>query len=123
MNLACRLDQLIEKKGVTHYEVSKATGVSQATLGRVRCNKTKKLNINTIKKLANYFHIQEAWLRTGKGEKKVLPLELQADDRVLKYEEMISKLILQNGKLVAVIEKQSATIEKNMETINALQKK
>lgn len=123
MDLACRLDQLIEKKGVTHYQVSKATGVSQATLGRVRCNKTKKLNTKNIEILAKYFDVRETWLRTGKGESEVILLELQEEDKVLKYQEMISKLIIQNDKMVALIEKQAVTIEKNIEIINALHKR
>ncbi|MFH1118216.1 MAG: helix-turn-helix transcriptional regulator [Bacteroidota bacterium] len=121
MELACRLDQLIEIKGVTLYQVSKATGISQATLGRVMCNKTKKLNTKNFEILAKYFDVRETWLRTGKGESEIIHPELQEEQKVLKFQETISKLILQNEKLVSVIEKQSATIKKSIETINALQ--
>jgi transcriptional regulator with XRE-family HTH domain len=121
MDLASRLDHLIELKGVTHYEVSKATGVSQATLGRVRCSKTKKLNTKNIEILAKFFEVRETWLRTGKGESEVKPMKLDAEEKILSLQEIVSKILQQNEKLVSIIEKQSATIEKNTEIIHALQ--
>lgn len=68
--MASRLRELIEEKGVTPYEVSKMTGISQATLSRILNNNTTKLNIQNITILSEYFAVSYDWLSTGKGEKK-----------------------------------------------------
>lgn len=66
-NIGDRVRKLIDSKGVSAYEVSMDTGISQATLSRI-------LNKNAIpirgnrKKLADYFHVTESFLITGKDE-------------------------------------------------------
>lgn len=62
-----RLQQLFDNKGVTPYYLSRATGVSQATISRLKGDKTAKPNIETNKKFANYFNVSAEWLLTGEG--------------------------------------------------------
>lgn len=59
---------LIDNKRVTPYYLSKATGVSQATISRLKSDVTTKPNISTNKKIADYFNVNEEWLLTGEGE-------------------------------------------------------
>lgn len=59
---------LIDNKRVTPYYLSKATGVSQATISRLKSDVTAKPNISTNKKIADYFNVNEEWLLTGEGE-------------------------------------------------------
>ena len=63
-----RLQMLIDNKRVTPYYLSKATGVSQATISRLKSDVTAKPNISTNKKIADYFNVNEEWLLTGEGE-------------------------------------------------------
>lgn len=71
MEILERILELIESKGVTPYEISAKTGISEAVLSRLLNGKTKKPNQNNIKILAKYFNISEDWLRTGVGIKGV----------------------------------------------------
>jgi transcriptional regulator with XRE-family HTH domain len=68
--ISTRLKELIGDKGVTPYEISKMTGISQATLSRILNNNTTKLNIQNVTLLSEYFNVSYDWLSTGKGEKK-----------------------------------------------------
>lgn len=63
-----RLKKLIDNKGVTPYYLSQATGVSQATISRLRSDATAKPSISTNKKIADYFNVDTDWLLTGKGD-------------------------------------------------------
>ena len=62
-----RLENLINKTGITPYYLSQATGVSQATISRLRSDETVKPSISTNKKIANYFKVNTDWLLYGKG--------------------------------------------------------
>lgn len=66
MNIGNRIIKLSEKLGVTPYEISKKTGISQATLSRLINNETTKPNIKNAEILANYFNVSKEWLLTGK---------------------------------------------------------
>lgn len=63
-----RLEKLIGNKGVTPYYLSQETGVSQATISRLRSDETAKPSIATNKKIANYFNVSADWLLTGNSE-------------------------------------------------------
>ena len=63
-----RLRHLIDKAGITPYEVSMKTGISQSTLSRLLNKATSKPNIKNVEILANYFCVNKVWLLTGEGE-------------------------------------------------------
>jgi len=60
-----RFTYLAEKKNVTNYEISKTTGISDASLSRIKNGKTSKLNTETAEILANYFQVEKDWLNNG----------------------------------------------------------
>ena len=62
MDITTALRQLIESKGITPYEISIKTGVSQATLSRILSGKSSKLNIRNTELLAKYLNISSDWL-------------------------------------------------------------
>lgn len=64
-----RLEYLIEKKGITAYELSSSTGISQSTLSRI-INKGSKPNLKNSEALAKYFQITKDWLINGSIEKE-----------------------------------------------------
>jgi transcriptional regulator with XRE-family HTH domain len=67
MDLKDRIKILLESKRVTPYEVSRETGISQATLSRLINGQTAKLSIKNKAVLANYFHVEPEELITGSG--------------------------------------------------------
>lgn len=66
-----RLEYLIEKKGITAYELSSSTGISQSTLSRI-IHKGSKPNLKNSEVLAKYFQITKDWLINGSIEKEDL---------------------------------------------------
>lgn len=68
MDLSERILYLIDKKGVTVYEISLSTGISQSVISRITNKETNKLQFKNLKLLANYFNVSPDWLRTGEGE-------------------------------------------------------
>ena len=64
---ADRLNELIEKKGVSRYQVAKATGVTEATLSNYTKGKGNP-NTSIVKQLADYFEVSFEWLMYGDGE-------------------------------------------------------
>ena len=65
-----RLTQLIDKKGISAYYLSKATGVSQATISRLKSDATARASISTNERIARYFKVSAEWLLTGEGDKR-----------------------------------------------------
>ena len=68
MSFGERLRQVIEEKGITPYELSAKTNVSQATLSRIFANSTTKPSIKTVEVIADYLQISRDWLLTGNGD-------------------------------------------------------
>lgn len=66
-----RLEYLIEKKGITAYELSSSTGISQSTLSRI-IHKGSKPNLKNSEVLAKYFQITKDWLINGSIENEDL---------------------------------------------------
>jgi transcriptional regulator with XRE-family HTH domain len=75
MGIGFRIKKMIEDKGVTPYNVSIKTGISQSTLSRILNDNSKKPNIENTKILAKYFNVSEDWLLTG--EEKSIDTEPQ----------------------------------------------
>ena len=76
-----RIKKLIESSGVTPYEISKKTGISQSTLSRILNNSTSKLSIKSIELLANYFNVSERWLSTGEKDESNKPFVSEVTSR------------------------------------------
>lgn len=69
MELKERFSKLLKDNGVTSYEVSQRTGVSQSTLSRILNGGTLKLSMKNADILAKYFHVNDEWLLSGQGER------------------------------------------------------
>lgn len=67
--IGSRVKYLIENKGITAYEVSHATGISESTISRIT-HKSSKPNIKNCKLLADYFGVSKEWILVG-GEDKL----------------------------------------------------
>jgi transcriptional regulator with XRE-family HTH domain len=68
MNIFDRIKQLAETRGVSMYAVSRDTGISQATLSRLKNQKTLNISPSSLEMLANYFSVNREWLLTGEGD-------------------------------------------------------
>lgn len=65
-----RFQFLLDSKGLTSYQLSKKTGVSNATLSRI-ANKGTKPNSKTLETLCKYFNISEDWFVYFRYNKKL----------------------------------------------------
>ena len=60
-------EQLLQKYGVTSYQVSKATGISQSTISNWKARRNL-LSPDKAKLIADYFGVSLDYLMTGKEE-------------------------------------------------------
>lgn len=58
-------EKLLEKQGITSYQVSKETGIAQSTLSDWKNGKSN-LKADKLLKLAEYFQVTIDYLVTGK---------------------------------------------------------
>lgn len=72
-------EQLLQKYGVTTYQVSKATGISQSTFSNWK-SRRNLLSADKATLIANYFGVSLDYLMTGKEESKEKASELTARD-------------------------------------------
>lgn len=72
-------EQLLQKYGVTTYQVSKATGISQSTFSNWK-SRRNLLSADKATLIANYFGVSLDYLMTGKEEQKEKAVELTARD-------------------------------------------
>ena len=106
MSFGERLRQVIEEKGITPYELSAKTHVSQATLSRIFANSTTKPSIKTVEVIADYLQISHDWLLTGNGDMRAK-----------------SKSDASLSNLLELISSQQETIRLQAETIKNLTSK
>lgn len=59
MDLKEKIQYLIDNKGVSPYQMSIDSNISQSTISRILSGETKKLNLKNKKLIANYFSINE----------------------------------------------------------------
>ncbi len=69
-NIGDRLKSLLEENGISSYQFSKRTGISQSILSRT-INKNSKPNDDNTQAICNYFEVNEQWFLTGLGQKNV----------------------------------------------------
>lgn len=63
-------ERLMNEAGETHYQVAKATGVSQSTLSDWKLGKTTPRN-PTLKKLADHYGVSVSYLKGETAERTV----------------------------------------------------
>ena len=73
-------EQLLQKYGVTTYQVSKATGISQSTFSNWK-SRRNLLSADKATLIANYFGVSLDYIMTGKAETKENAPELTARDK------------------------------------------
>lgn len=98
-----RLVYLLKNKGITSYQLSADTGVSEGTLSRIFCGKTQKLRESTLKKLAEYFEINADWLRNGSGDIAVKAKQKAREEEFKELKELIAanKTLADANKILA----------------------
>lgn len=72
-------EQLLQKHGVSTYQVSKATGISQSTFSNWK-SRRNLLSADKATLIANYFGVSLDYLMTGKEEPKEKAPELTTRD-------------------------------------------
>lgn len=55
--IKCKLNELIEQRGVTQTEIANATGITRPTLLSLIRNDAQGIKFNTLEKLCEYFNV------------------------------------------------------------------
>lgn len=76
-------EQLLQSFGVTAYQVSKATGISQTTLSNWK-QRRNILSPKFLQKIADYFGVSVDYLMTGKEEALKEPQLKPKDEKDIK---------------------------------------
>lgn len=109
-----RIDSLMEEYGVSNYVLAKESKITSASISRIRQGK-QKAGAKSIRAIANYFKVNELWLKTGKGE-KYLPKEEAEEEKGV--EDILAQKVY--DKLVPVTEGYQANqkiLKENQEEI------
>lgn len=72
-------ERLLQEHGVTTYQVSKATGISQSTFSNWK-SRRNLLSPDKAKLIANYFGVSLDYLMTGKEEAEKKEIKLAPKD-------------------------------------------
>lgn len=83
-----RLQSALKENNETAYSLSKKTGVSEATIGRLLKGANRPAE-TTIRILADGLGITYDWLATGEGDKKLYEISNTTDTNILKDESTI----------------------------------
>jgi transcriptional regulator with XRE-family HTH domain len=83
-------EQLLQKRGMSSYEVSKLSGVSQATLSDWKNGKSTPRN-KTLKKIADILGVSVAYL-LGEEKEKTPDTEASRDIENAKFNELLATL-------------------------------
>lgn len=67
------IDKLLEERNITGTKLCTDLGMSRSFLTELRKGRTKGLNAETAKKIANYFGVSMEYLLTGVEEKAPAP--------------------------------------------------
>ena len=81
-------EQLLQKFGVTAYQVSKATGISQSTLSSQKTRRNL-LSGEKAKKIADYFGVTVDYLMTGKKEEPNIKVYDEHDNVIVLDDETL----------------------------------
>lgn len=118
MNIAERVKQLAEKKGITMYILSSETGISQSTLSRFITGKGE-ISRKNLKKISEYFNVNLDWLVTGEGEPKASIIQHnQSGDNINGHSVTVNQS--ETEKLLEVINSCHEIIRKKDEQIDKL---
>lgn len=97
-----RLIHLLDKKGITIYNLSERTGIAQSTLGRIK-NKNAKPNKENRKTIADFFGVTVEWLIYGEEKNDVAANNLIGDDFRTIEHNGVKYIELPEGKKVAML--------------------
>lgn len=118
MNIAERVKQLAENKGITMYILSLETGISQSSLSRFITGKGE-ISRKNLKKLSEYFHVDLDWLVTGEGEQTPSIIQQNhSGDNINGQSVTVNKS--ETEKLLEVIDKCHDLLREKDEQINRL---
>lgn len=103
--LSERLSFILERRGVTRYELANEAGVCESTLCRIMNGEQEKIHKKTAVNIANYLRISEKWLRLGVGafDDSAAAVEQTENNLLIPVEELWSAYQKKEKQLESVI--------------------
>jgi len=118
-----RIDKLLDSTGLTPYQLSKKTSISQSTISRI-LKKDSKPNASNLKVLSVFFSVTEEWILTGEGEKEIKSNSdfiLTKDNQELEIDKIVDIIFLHKEKFEANEKFKTYLSEKINKGINEFQ--
>lgn len=56
--MVLKLKDIMDKKGITMYKMSKDTGIAQSTLSKIYNQKTTRIDFDTLDKICEYLNCE-----------------------------------------------------------------
>lgn len=73
-----RFNTLLRDRGISIYDLCKATGLNNSAVGRLSKGQVLKPNTKTVNTISKYFNVNPVWFRSGHGQKEILKRDTAA---------------------------------------------
>ncbi len=95
--------QLLQKYGVSSYEVAKKTGVTQTAISNWKSGRSTP-KVETMKKIADYFGVTVDYLMTGSGIDIQQNIMTDEEKRIYEYAKRLLALGMTPEKLEKLVD-------------------
>ncbi|WP_090738441.1 helix-turn-helix domain-containing protein [Paenibacillus sp. Mc5Re-14] len=91
MELADKIQELMDERGITKYRLAKETGVSYTGVTKILTGQTKHPQIDSLKLIANYFNKPLDYFTVDEGEDTQLIPEWATSKDVADFKQMLEE--------------------------------
>lgn len=123
MNIGDRIIEIRKSKNLSQEEFGQIIGLSRSQIGCYEKN-LRNVSDRAIRDICLHFNINENWLRTGNGNKYIIPNEINELSKILaeisttnnsQIHSIISKLLKLDEKYLDLIENLIDTLNEKKE--------
>ncbi|MMZ60089.1 helix-turn-helix protein [compost metagenome] len=91
MELADKIQELMDERGITKYRLAKETGVSYTGITKILTGQTKHPQIDSLKLIANYFNKPLDYFTVDEGEDTQLIPEWATSKDIADFKQMLEE--------------------------------
>ncbi|KYG95732.1 helix-turn-helix domain-containing protein [Paenibacillus jamilae] len=91
MELADKIQELMDERGITKYRLAKETGVSYTGVTKILTGQTKHPQIDSLKLIANYFNKPLDYFTVDEGEDTQLIPEWATSKDIADFKQMLEE--------------------------------
>lgn len=119
MSIGNRIIEIRKSKNLSQEEFGQIIGLSRSQIGCYEKN-LRNVSDRAIRDICLHFNINETWLRTGNGDKYIIPNEINELSKILAEISTTDNLQIHSiiSKLLQLDEKYLDLIENLIDTLN-----